>query len=192
MPKTAFATIMLILFSLFCASRAAAAPCSSKANPLNAPSVTAFTKDPAALLLPGPNAEKWLLEAAQVYGQNADSLSALVGIIPKATLRQRTAIGKGLAAAYKECLLNKQREQAKRILDALGNVSDDSVIHAFRSAQERGSNDAEAPLLPPGGDDESVRRTLPGVRFDHSLGGVRIPMSNPFRTLESPFRPMEK
>jgi hypothetical protein len=189
MPKTAFATIMLILF---CASRAAAAPCAPKANPLNAPSVTEFTKDPTALLLPGPNAEKRLLEAVQVYGQDTESLSALIGIIPKATLRQRTAIGKGLAAAYKECLLNKRREEARRILDALGNVTDDSVIHAFRSAQERGSIDTTAPSLSSRDDDESGRRTLPGVRFDHTLGGASIPMSNPFRALESPFRPLEK
>ncbi len=93
-----------------------------------------FLKDPHSLLVSSPQGGEVFVRRMEPYASaNADTLKAIVAIVPDTDLEQRKAIGTALGRVAVACS-SRRPEISRRIAVAIRGISDDEVTHSYDRA----------------------------------------------------------
>jgi hypothetical protein len=173
----------LMILMLLLSSGQAKAACSEAAARMSSERITAFVQTPDKLATLYPDGSDLMEnEVAQLAATSKVVLEPINALIRVANRGQRTAIGEGLARAYRACQL-KDNDLARAIRELATRSSSSDLIVAF----QRG---LDAPDTKVGRSDEppaSPRSSgyLSGTGGSGlSLNSKRLDLANPFAPVE--------
>ena len=128
----------MAILGLTFSTMSVAARCRPEGPPITTEMIEVFISKPTILLLSDAtsqrDADAMAVSVSQYVAADTSALPALVGVLPQASVNQRTAIGRGL---YRVVYLCAAVDQAivQRTETAVRKIGDATVVDAYRAEE---------------------------------------------------------